>query len=197
MNTNELEFETNLMINEESDDPVQNAKSSNPAHQQDKDEVEESTNRIASATNNSAVRNFASYENLDAAQAEKSRPHSSDDSRCDEEHLNLSDHFKKVSEKISQKVANLLMKCNTESNEIICRLKESMDKNAKMHENQNLRLEQEKKDLECTVTELKNNIIELKRKASDAKGKPICCGCNGIVDSVFYCTTQCLENHTK
>lgn len=139
----------------------------------------------------------AKTSNLDAPQAKNIRPDLSENSRSEEEHLDLFDHFQKVSEKNSQKVENLLMKCNTESNDIICRLRESMDNNAKMHENHISRLEQEKKDLECTVTELKNNIIELKRKASDAQGKQICCGCNGIVDFVFFCTTQCLENHTK
>lgn len=199
LNPDEMEFQTNLMI-----DLVQNA------NEKDKVEVGKLTNRVASATSpttnsglqhdeshkNGDTRKSRSNDNPDTPKAKEVRLESSDDSRSEEEHLDLIDHFEKVSEKNPQKVMNLLMNYNTERSDIIGRLKESMDNKTKMHENQILRLEQEKMDLERTVTELKKNNIELKREA-DAKRKPICCGCKGIVDSVLYCSTQCHETHTR
>lgn len=127
LNPDEMEFQTNLMI-----DLVQNA------NEKDKVEVGKLTNRVASATSpttnsglqhdeshkNGDTRKSRSNDNPDTPKAKEVRLESSDDSRSEEEHLDLIDHFEKVSEKNPQKVMNLLMNYNTERSDIICRLRE-------------------------------------------------------------------------
>lgn len=84
-----------------------------------------------------------------------------------------------------------------ESNDQIHHLEQIIAKKDESHAEEVKKLKQEIEDLGSTVGELIGKLNTSERKSADSQGKQICCGCNKTVDSLFFCTAACHNEHMK